>query len=405
MSFGGVAGGVQANLNKHGIYSVWYDFTLGGLHCCSTSNNMFVSFEYKKTGTGQANTFTINLAYVPEPGGDPNAIDRALAIGDRSSSRGCKAKIQYGYAGEFGCVSPRYEGEVTDYTCEIREGMLYYTITGYSGIVYAVNTKESFDEVGTLEEDGTCSDGIQPSEQIVKVVNEKLARYGYTCTKSSNSGPFIADESCYIKRYDDVQIFDYMTNVLATAHASKDNSTEIIDRTRYTFAIDDAKKKIIIKSIDLTAASTITMTFNWMSRENSIVLNFLTDFRGAVPITVNRAAEEELESDDINRSVINAKGTTTSVQSYEQVSSSDFVSESNIVAARWAELLQTPYTATLTLIGVPADGDIIGEMITVNPLIYGVKHHTAGKYMITGVTDIIDAGGYQSVVKLMKVSK
>lgn len=68
------------------------------------------------------------------------------------------------------------------------------------------------------------------------------------------------------------------------------------------------------------------------------------------------------------------------------------------------EIFNYPYEGTLEILGNPDPIDICHKTITVVPLINGTQHHTAGQYLVTGVTHNIDSNAfYTTTYKCIRV--
>lgn len=152
------------------------------------SHIMLTNFEYNKSGAGTANTFSISFAFNPAEKQDnagklinPQIIDMALMTSsileiDKSSRTEKRNAIntvakhqvymRYGYATSgfnqnstdaSSLLSPEYFGQALEASSELRDGLIYYTITGYSNITYLNNLEVAIPERGTQNESGEYS--------------------------------------------------------------------------------------------------------------------------------------------------------------------------------------------------------------------------------------------------------
>lgn len=220
-----------AAISSSPVYSTYIYFKINGLELCSTSmdpnKNIIMSLDNKRSGCGKANTFTLNIAYAVDPDNpDVNYIDRNIAVfttegdgkpsdsnGDNTSTQSTETEVKsddsvnivinrtcylrYGYSsvgmGDFslsettqtvapegsipagvtmhsgGWLSPMYKGMLTDYTCEFQDGILYYTLTGYSSLV-ALNESKDPLKININSEDGT----IRPTRAVEQLVKSYL---------------------------------------------------------------------------------------------------------------------------------------------------------------------------------------------------------------------------------------
>lgn len=196
-SFSSAVQKIKDTVCKHGSYTPYISFTIldtlyGDFKITTNDSDrcMITSFENVKNGSGQANSFTVTIAYIPSNDlfykfgnidfTDINLIDRALNLNAKSDTETTtdedgktkttslrKCKIQYGYGYPVSILTKEYEGFILDYTTEISNGALTYTITGYSGIaVTCKDTKITIE--GSSEEassDDSESEGEDDSEE------------------------------------------------------------------------------------------------------------------------------------------------------------------------------------------------------------------------------------------------
>ena len=119
--------------------------------------NNLVSFTLEQNGSGQANTFTLQILFVQN---DRNiqsikSIDAALLTASRiikddtgktlkdNAEYFMDCKFKYGYGDDITLRSPWYSGKVMKYTISLDNGNLKYTITGYAGLYSSKELKFS----------------------------------------------------------------------------------------------------------------------------------------------------------------------------------------------------------------------------------------------------------------------
>lgn len=119
--------------------------------------NNLVSFTLEQNGSGQANTFTLQILFVQN---DRNiqsikSIDAALLTASRiikddtgktlkdNAEYFMDCKFKYGYGDDSTLRSPWYSGKVMKYTISLDNGNLKYTITGYAGLYSSKELKFS----------------------------------------------------------------------------------------------------------------------------------------------------------------------------------------------------------------------------------------------------------------------
>ena len=144
---------IKEELRKWSNFSLVIKFTIGeGKDAVEFSTgegafDYFMSLRYQKSGTGQANTFTVDIAFVPEPTGtsllEVNLTDFILNLDTANCT------LQYGYLFPDGVeiLSPTYQGQILDYNIQIQNGMILYTITGYSGVATLKEERSGFSSV------------------------------------------------------------------------------------------------------------------------------------------------------------------------------------------------------------------------------------------------------------------
>lgn len=173
----------------------------------------------------------------------------------------------------------------------------------------------------------------------------------------------------------------------------------------------------IIRLVDINETKNrpkFNYTFNYGSIESGdtfdehLVLSWDCDFNATAAIHSTELTEEigvtrfigptgEM-SLDFGSGLVNVFNVATSLLSED----SKQTSADNI-----AKLKQTwnyPYNATLTVLGNPTPIKICQHLIYVNPMINNRKHHTAGNYLVTGVSHSFDASmHYTTTYKLTRL--
>jgi len=444
---------LQSMMSKS-YYATWVDFSVGDFRLVQTSDrikNSMVSFDYERTGTEKANTFTIVAAFAPNPNNLDETTKIEKQIGYEKVKDGQHCKLRYGYIqGDKSIMSPEYEGILTNYKIEIRDGILYYTFTGTSDVVamkeQKVNTESYIDKRPTeaVKEELEKSFQVNPAMKGWKVVIDKTVEDHPDGTADEIAGGEFSN------------IFQYAKDVLAQAKAPEgsDDGTETqiappatgkansygksdkkVEKTEekkkdkkeekkedhgtYGYVVSDSKKEVRIIRYDSTDKKTIPkadIKFNWMSQDG-IVQDFRTEFDGA--LLVNKTFLEQTEEDE-NKD--KAKKITEALKDsstwpfsnlgkamYNAMKDNEaFASQGAelINDDRWKKATDKSYSATMTTVGMPFEEITIGTtMFKIVPLIYGRAHFTQGDYMVTGIRDIVDANGYSTTFQLMRVGE
>lgn len=424
---------LQKQLALESVYTNWIKFRVGNfaLDTSDPNQQFFVSLNYTKNGSGQANSFTLAIAYEPrmsDPTGrwnlDPNIIDKQLTIYNGSQDNKLKCWLQYGYGHTPNkLISPMLEGMITDYKPEFRDGLLFYTITGYSGLVVAKEDNISVEEM----------EATRPTNAVKKVIEDNIGEnsetnLGYKVV----FGPGVenSDREVNIPEISDINIFQYISKVLEMAVPSSYNEDEetnsdidpSLTRPYYIYEISEEKddKTITILLVDPKNPDSKLKTsiiFNWMDKSNSLVQSWQPDVSGSVLLSQSYQQEKGVTSygiDDAGNIVetnllkpsismnkqAKSNNPPTDGEKTESVESTSI--DENTERNKWSKAIQYSYKATMILTGLPCDIPI-GMYIEVIPLLYGKPHNTAGLYMVTKSEDQIDSGGFQTTLELIKI--
>ena len=159
--FGGIVQKVSNKFNSNRpVYTQYLKFTVNGNILVDTASkdwvaNNLVSFSIDQNGSGQANTFSLDILFYPNERSiaEVHAIEQILLNATKviNSKGELKDEIEYymdcqfvyGYGDDESLRSPTYTGKVMKYTPSIEGGMLRYNITGYAGLYGAKEIKLS----------------------------------------------------------------------------------------------------------------------------------------------------------------------------------------------------------------------------------------------------------------------
>lgn len=385
-NFKNVVTKLQNKLASNSTYAFWIRFKAGDLEINSyTDKNLFINFENKKNGSGMVNSFTLHIAYQPymtpttNRFGDINYIDKCLF-----ANEDWKCELQYGYDyAPDNLVTPIYTGQVTGYDKEIQNGMIHYTLTGYSSIVSLV------------ENDITENDmhNIRATEAAKKVLEKYVTDYKIIIDDSAKEKDAVQET---INGTADANIFGYVNTILQSAIDIEERS-DAKKSPYYTYIVDDVAKEIRIVRVSTASKSEVSFTFNWMDRSNNIVTDFRPKYDGAVLMAYGTGSKEE------SKVITAGADTETKISIKESVNVAQTAdSDIQIEMSKWSEALKKlPMTATMTTVGIPYDIKLL-TTITVNPIIYGQKDYSAGDYIITEITDNLDSGGFITTLEMFK---
>jgi hypothetical protein len=390
---------LQDTLNSNSAYSPFIEFKVGNFVISTLRPEYIMSLQNVRNGSGYANTFTLSIAYTPLASclgsyTDADKIDKLLNSEDGNPT----CTLRYGYKYPIELSSPTYSGRILDYTVDMRNGIIFYTITGYSSITDYKEVKP------TISPTDISSSSSERPTNIVKIAfNKYLASSGYKFEFGANTEN--TDNQIEIQSSSGVSIFQYFNTVLGQAVYSGDSSdTKDSERSIYTFRIDDINKKFIVYRISVSANidKNVKFVFNWLSRDADLVISFQTEFKGAVLLA--QKINTSYTNNNNTRYGIDQKGDniTADMKTHQKASGSSSSSDSAESRKTWAQATLTSYKATLTTLGIPAQIDI-STVVKVVPLVYGKAHHTQGNYMITSITDNIDTSGFNTTLEMFKL--
>lgn len=424
------------------------------------SHVMLTNFEYNKSGAGTANTFSISFAFNPAEKQDngkelinPQIIDMALMTSsileiDKSSKNEKRNAInaiakhqvymRYGYVTSgfnqnsddaSTLLSPEYFGQALEASSELRDGLIYYTITGYSNITYLNNLEVAIPERGTQDESGEYSGcwkvtdamweaiamyfgdkttGRQPTiENFDKLFKGKEAiiinsKPDYLVEKEVHIEQSGEHETLweYLDRVKKLVNFEVNDTLAEDSRLTVEWRIEEYDNIMY-FYIYVVDPRIPGKDNNQVMSNNderfVNVVYEYPTKSNNIVKSFTPDFKFETVWGSDIIVENSPTS-----YYVDEKG---NVYSYEDISSyNDSLSGNGKFSslATYASAIQYNYEANLVTLGIPADIPI-STVIRIRPIINGIEYHYGGYYMITKTTDRIDTNGYTTEYNLIKL--
>lgn len=468
-------------LKNNNIYAVWIIFSIGPLTLTTAATNysligsenskvitnLLMSLEYCKNGSGQANSFTLDIAYTPDIlnvsryRGDVNYIDLVL-----SHYRDCTIRYGYSIDGKQ-LLSPAYKGIVLDFEVSIESQILKYTIKGYSSIVSLTEAQQNYprlcvEQVSDNTEDNDSSssktitkayneDGSEDTSgtyasilndanaidpiKLVKLVLENAVgektNYGYKIVVENDAKASSLPE---IKASSNTSVFEYVNNILSlasdyetsnqtnkqdtngngtstTANSnnpkddSKTNNIEVADKIVFGYTISDKSddKTITIYKYDPKEDKQTIDMIFEVCGKDTIVKSFETSFKGSV-LAALVGTQSNNDSKDKPVS-IDAEGNIISdnMNLLNITPIGDAKFDSSSEQTNWAVAVHHCYKATLTTLGIPCEIPI-NTKFNIVPTIYEQEHQTGGYYCCTKVTDNINNQGFSTTMELMKLS-
>lgn len=411
---------------------------------------MLINFEYNKNGSGKANSFSITFAFNPQEklgSGelvDPSVIDKALVVNsyftiedgsyravDTTAKHKCYMRFGYNFDSGDSLKSPEYYGQALNASSELRDGLIFYTLTGYSSITYIQDlNKLGIPERGTKIknsngiETGEVAGGWKTSDAMWDAINMFFGK-----DKRAEKNPN------FEKIYGNVEVEiinevdrDQDMEVYVAASSDDENLKNYLDRVakgaklKYNENIDDDKKRVtvewkiieedkkltfVIYTVDpannqkLQEDRIVNVVYEYPTKSNNVVKSFTPDFKFETIWGKDIFLGEDEQF--YKSHYLDENGC---VQSYTNLNTSDIKENPTQETASlntFAKAMQYNYSANLTTFGIPADIPI-GTIIYICPIINGYKYHYAGYYMVTKTTDRIDTNGYTTEYDLMKLS-
>ena len=164
-------------------YTIFIEFKMNSVRFCTTEKensdqNIVMSLEVKNNGSGYANQFTLQVAYAPSVADswNINALEEQILgfnyNGTDWSSRYCQ--LRYGYGDSHKELKTKtFNGMVTDYTCDVQDGMLIYTITGYSSITTLNEAKDPI-SISMSSSEQAAGGMVKPTLAVERIVKTYL---------------------------------------------------------------------------------------------------------------------------------------------------------------------------------------------------------------------------------------
>lgn len=443
--------------NNGAAYSVWIKFVIGKnestqivLNSSSQNKeeNTVMSLNYKKSGAGIANSFTLKVAvdlcdFGQKTRGRVEQFDELIyqamnATSYENAIDRFYCQFQYGYNvyGDTQIVSPLYTGLITGIKPSINyaNGISTYTITGTSYILGTSNTYD-FDAIGdpTKPKSGwNAADLVlwnmwkyHGNPETINQVYDSgyIKRKGSTGTdaddrhddvKNGISSMFNIDISENIWHdISNVQMeketttaIEYCRHVLQNARnktePSYDEATNSYKLDEddfipyYTLYFTDSGNSGVptahvayvgsnSQATEGAGVRTVNFEFSWFDRKNNIVLDWNPEVNLMSYLTVRAKLESEKDKLDKNR-----KQQLADALDEETILRIDKEYEESLLEIQNTNIEY--HTATLTLVGIPSDIPL-NIMLNVKPKIFESISRTQGLYYLTSSEDTINTNG------------
>ncbi len=449
--------GVTNRLNSHRpIYTMYVNFqvkvagqwvTLVNSTSTDWIENCLVMFKNKISGAGNANTFELQIMFKQNDRNIQNidALEtKLLSTCDISTEDGTdtislkeaayNCKFQYGYGDDTNLRSPWYIGRIMDYDCDLNNGNLKYTITGFGGI-YGLKEVRL-----TTKSEYKPEETTSPLKYIENIFNAEFGENAgenkglYKLKILVDNPDEVVNTDPDFKQFTNKNLFEVLSDILAGTAISEQteqikNGQSYIPATQVLFSyyLDSAQAdgeefagtiyvyktpSCYDKNCDLTPHAGIT--FNYFgpgsSGVNHIVKSWKPQYEGAILLNLATALKKsgrKFQTMDVNGNIIDVVGmgaarlgTTTSTST---------VFNTIQEYSKWSFATQYTYKGSMTTMGIPCEAPITGLM-QINAIMtssqgVGYKHHSSGIYMIIGKTDTISNSGFYTDFDLFKMTK
>lgn len=418
--------------------------------------NNLVSFTQKLNGSGEANTFTLDILFKPDDRNfksintlEAKLLSACAIYEDEQNLKEedklyCNCTFQYGYGDDTSLRSPVYYGTIMDYDSKLENGNLRYTIVGYCGLYsareYRISAKSDYltDANGNTINDplsyirrifevefGTNNfydvkfinlklDDVKfPGEEykqfsqknIFQVVKDILA--GCMTTAQYNASMGLPDTEVQgpqqTKTFlpNQKQIFSYFIDNKSSEGGGK-YGTVFIYKMESLYGEENADKTVESISADCN------IDFGWFAPTagsfNHVVKEWHPQYEGSVLIalatTFKRGKDTyyTMTDDGDIKEVTGLGAARLGVDGTDE--------NRNILSTiqeynNWAFVTQYPYKATMTIMGAPCEVPMTGK-IKVSARMGNQLHHSSGVYMVLGKTDKISSAGFFTELELFK---
>lgn len=379
---------------KRNVHIPWISIQFGGINLAWRGEegrpDYFTSLSHKRINDS-ANQLNVNVTYCPKIGEDPNKIEMAIY----NSAGICT--VQYGDMASN--CSRLYKALVLGYTVTFSNGVLLYNfkmtsaavtynLTSYSHVPLDPEKGDNMSTfIDVLKEAAKCMEDKYTFEDPTSVLSSaKPITSKLTFSKNSSASPIV-----------------FIRDALKSIKTSNES-------TYFTIEIDDAragKGVIRVVEVDPTKQS-ISYEFEWGTRDGTI-LSWAPKFDGAVQLQGYReqsAGEKfhtvvsQVNPDTGKIATVNTEGKLN----FDIVGADDTLFVSDLIkdVSDFKKAADYAYQATLEVLGEGQYVNIGNTTIKVTPLIAGKPHHSAGNYIVKGVTDNVDSSGFTTTYDLLK---
>lgn len=435
------------------IYHTWIRFQVGSKNNSKAvtfntdsnnpNENLITSLSVTKSGTNQANTFTLNIYYDPFNHGQETVknqieeLDEILAntmsLDIESNTDELKGILQYGYVtdSDTDLASPKYEFILTDVKSNVdcATGITNYSFTGTTTLAMDCEFKTHFDKIekgtwkfmdvilwtlyyhygdvdnppthitGTPSEGANnfkyridCSedlynDSLQNNDWEGTDAVEDMSPWQY-CIKLLNENPLTKSEK-QSGKYDD---WDNLDSTKKPYYCMYFTETDKV-KTIHIVHVSPGSDSDIYKTTNLQS---LVPTITWGMQQSNIAIKWNPSVDTKTYLIrkalVNRTMEK-FNKGEYSFDKLKEKDNITS----------DIVKIFSRDNIDLQPSLIEEFDAELTLVGMPCDIPINSKLRIV-PRILESFSRTAGTYIVKGATDTIDTSGlYTTTIQLFRI--
>lgn len=356
----------------------------------------FTSLTHKRK-VDEANNMKIDITYCPKIGEDPNKVEKAILANQGT------CLVQYGDLASN--TSRLYKAAIVNYTVQLDNGVLRYS---FDLISHAVAYNEGSTVPGGKQAlssgDGdTIDDVIDQIKLAASIVKER-----YDLDDEGSIKSVLSDAEFTTINLVKGSPFKYIMNILAQLKSSTEG-------VYYALDIDDAcvdKGKVRVVRVDSNEVS-VTYNFEWGTRDGT-VLDWSPNFKGSVALANLEGAVKAggVVSDkpvSVTSQVDVDTGEIVTAQLTELNKLDIWSTDSYEVANKllqsnedFKKLVNYNYGGTLTTLGEGGNIVLASTVIKINPIIMGQSHHSAGLYMVNGVTDSVSSSGFTTTFDVLR---
>ena len=353
---------------------------------------------------GQVNTYTLQMSYAITENDDPNMLEKVFS----SVRNSREMTLTYG---DWNNPSTIYREETALITSiksnvSMSSSKIDYTISGVSN---ALNLNAALYDFP--ERNAKPSDVIKELLYSNNYGMQKVFT-GMINKKDVNNNNLIAsdDKKVNIPAKSSTSVLDYTSYLVEHMSSISNKDSSMVKDSIYQMCIlDDTTNQFGGPYFKIKKISTNN---NYSTSENAWEIdvgypgkNFVTNFeiQNDESWSILYDYQDKIDQSSYTYRIDN-EGNMVVEDSPSLMRSrrGKVVKERN--KTWWTQMTQFPITARLTIKGLVRP-TLIMDYVKINVLFYGHKHIASGVYVITKQEDKIDAGGYRTILTLLRVKE